>query len=73
MTFFNLFLVPKLKAGSIAITGWIFNNSVCWLQDFAREFKNGCKDFQFLDQTHCYKQGLEFYSKHYQQYSMSPL
>jgi hypothetical protein len=58
---------PSQKTGSTAITEWLFDNGLCHLQAFAGEYEHYKKDFKLFDQKQHYGQGLEFYSKCYQQ------
>ena len=62
----NILLVGALKAGSSAISEWLFENGVCRPDVFDGEPEYYNKEVMFFDQKGRYVQGLDFYAKRFE-------
>ena len=61
----NILLVGAQKAGTTAMSNWLYGNGVCRPARFGNEPFFFDKEVQFFDQQSRYEQGLDFYAKRY--------
>jgi len=61
----NILLIGAQKAGTSSISNWLFRQGVCQAERLGEEPTYFTKEQHFFDHYDRYKQGIEFYAKHF--------